>query len=281
MNLHRLLIMILALLPSSQVFATETLEWKRLPLPIQLTVGQERVIFLDHDVRVGVPADLRDQLRVQSAAGALYLRANAPFSATRLQLEDTKGGHLILIDLSAHAPSSDSETQEPIRILFAEENLASSQTAEPRSDAVAQLTPRSILLTRYAAQSLYAPLRTVEVVPGLARVPLPHRMALDSLLPGLSIVARALAAWRLDDEWVTAVLLTNGSSDERVLDPRALQGDFAAATFQHRTLGPARQSSDTTVLYLVTRGHGLAESLLPTISPIDATRQLHHGGQIP
>ncbi|WP_153549501.1 DUF3438 family protein, partial [Pseudomonas aeruginosa] len=32
--------------------------------------------------------------------------------------------------------------------------------------------------------------------------------------------------------------------------------------------------SDTTVLYLVTRGHGLAESLLPALSPIDATANL-------
>ena len=32
--------------------------------------------------------------------------------------------------------------------------------------------------------------------------------------------------------------------------------------------------SDTTVLYLVTRGHGLAESLLPALSPIDASVNL-------
>ena len=93
---------------------------------------------------------------------------------------------------------------------------------------------------------------------------------LDTLLPGMPLIARPLAAWRLDNEWVTAVLLTNPLSDERVLDPRMLQGDFVAATFQHRMLGPAHRATDTTVLYLVTRGHGLAESLLPSISLIDA-----------
>ena len=99
-------------------------------------------------------------------------------------------------------------------------------------------------------------------------------LALDTLLPTLPVHARALAAWRLEDQWVTAVRLTNTSARWLDLDPRALQGNFVAATFQHPNLGPAGTPSDTTVLYLVTRGHGLAESLLPALSPIDATANL-------
>ena len=94
------------------------------------------------------------------------------------------------------------------------------------------------------------------------------------MLPTLPVHARALAAWRLEDQWVTAVRLTNTSARWLDLDPRALQGNFVAATFQHPNLGPAGTASDTTVLYLVTRGHGLAESLLPALSPIDATVNL-------
>ena len=73
---------------------------------------------------------------------------------------------------------------------------------------------------------------------------------------------------------MTAVKLTNTSGRWLDLDPRALQGDFLAATFQHPTLGPAGRAADTTVVYLVTRGHGLAESLLPKVAPIDATANL-------
>jgi integrating conjugative element protein (TIGR03749 family) len=94
------------------------------------------------------------------------------------------------------------------------------------------------------------------------------------LLPTLPVRAQALAAWRLEDQWVTAVKLTNASGRWLDLDPRALQGDFLAATFQHPNLGPAGRAADTTVVYLVTRGHGLAESLLPKLSPIDATVNL-------
>ncbi len=93
-------------------------------------------------------------------------------------------------------------------------------------------------------------------------------------MPSLPVRATALAAWRLDDEWVTAVRLTNTTAQWLILDPRALQGDFVAATFQHSNMGPVGESSDTTVLYLVTRGHGLAASLLPALSPIDASVNL-------
>jgi integrating conjugative element protein (TIGR03749 family) len=130
------------------------------------------------------------------------------------------------------------------------------------------------VLTRYAAQNLYAPLRTVEPTPGIGRVNLRSNLTLDTLLPTLPVRAQALAAWRLEDQWVTAVQLTNTSAHWLDLDPRALQGDLLAATFQHPTLAPGGLAADTTVVYLVTRGHGLAESLLPKLAPVDATVNL-------
>ena len=44
----------LGLAPLSQ--AVEILRWERLPLSVALQVGQERVVFVDRRVRVGVPA---------------------------------------------------------------------------------------------------------------------------------------------------------------------------------------------------------------------------------
>lgn len=79
-----------------------------------------------------------------------------------------------------------------------------------------------------------------------------------------------MGAWRLDDLWVTAVKLRNTSSQPVALDPRELMGAFVTATFQHPYLGAKGDASDTTTVYLVTRGHGLAESVLPvTIGQID------------
>jgi integrating conjugative element protein (TIGR03749 family) len=217
--------------------------------------------------------------------GAIYLRASEPIPPIRLQLQDVESGALILLDIAAEPAQDGQAPLEPVRIVAAEAppkrygggaaGGADEQADAPVDESVPRReTPLPVVLTRHAAQNLYAPLRTVEPVSGIGRVNLRRDLALDTLLPTLPVHARALAAWRLEDQWVTAVRLTNTAARWLDLDPRALQGHFVAATFQHPNLGPAGTPSDTTVLYLVTRGHGLAESLLPALSPIDATVNL-------
>lgn len=269
-------------------FAEEVLRWERLPLSLPLIVGQERVIFLDHSVRAGAPAPLRERLRVQSAGGALYLRASAPFDATRLQLQDSNSGELILLDVHASTPVPGQPALEPVRIVNGEHSPRSDRdpalaTAARESTALPSSsdTPIPVVLTRYAAQSLYAPLRTVEPVTGIVPVPLPRVRSFDSVLPALPVRATALAAWRLEDYWVTAVRLSNRSDRWLDLDPRALQGDFFAASFQHHTLGPHGGPTDTTVLYLVTRAHGLTESVPPALSAVDAATHQPSAGDRP
>ena len=269
---------------ASTAQAIEILHWQRLPLAIPLVVGQERVIFIDHTVRVGVPGGVGDHLRVQSADGAIYLRANTPLPPTRLQLQDVTSGALILVDIDAAPAKAGEPALEPVRIVADDASTSpsgkpSTNTANANDSDVTKTppprdTPVPVVLTRYAAQNLYAPLRTVEPIAGITRVTVRRDLALDTLLPTLPVQARALAAWRLDDTWVTAVQLTNTATHWLDLDPRLLQGDFVAATFQHPDLGPAGQSTDTSVVYLVTQGHGLAESLLPVIAPFDAAVNL-------
>ena len=265
--------------------AVEILRWQRLPLGVPLVVGQERVVFIDRNVRVGIPDSLGARLRVQSAAGAIYLRASEPIPPSRLQLQDADTGALILIDITAEPAKAGQSPLEPLRIVEGDEvpqrnavtTKASASDDEPADSSSAvtrRATPVPVVLTRYAVQNLYAPLRTVEPVAGIGRVNLRRDLPLTTLLPTLPVRAQALAAWRLEDQWVTAVKLTNTASRWVELDPRALQGDFVAATFQHPTLGPAGRPADTTVVYLVTRGHGLVESLLPKLAPIDAAVNL-------
>jgi integrating conjugative element protein (TIGR03749 family) len=257
--------------------ATEIMRWERLPLAVPLLVGQERVVFVERNVRVGVPASLGNRLRVQSAAGTVYLRANEPIEPTRLQLQDATTGELILLDIAATSAKNGQPPLEPIRIVEPTSPAPSTDETPPRVDAPAptsEATPLPVVLTRYAAQNLYAPLRTVEALPGVRRVNLPADLSLELLLPSLPVHSKPLAAWRLEDYWVTALRLNNQINQVVVLDPRLLQGDFVTATFQHDNLGPKGASSDTTVLYLTTRGHGLAQSLLPTVSPVDAALNL-------
>ena len=268
---------------ASSASAVELLRWERLPLAVPLQVGQERVVFIDRNVRVGVPASVGTRLRVQSAAGAIYLRASEPIEPTRLQLQDADSGALILLDIVAETAKANQPPLEPVRIVEGETSpvrygdLSAAADGNAGDDASTlarpvRETPIPVALTRYAAQNLYAPLRTVEAVAGITRTTVRRNIPLASLMPTQPIRAQALAGWRLDDYRVTAVRLANTSKRWITLDPRDLQGDFATGTFQHDALGPAGTPDDTTVVYLVTKGHGLAEALLPVIGRIDARK---------
>ena len=192
-------LLILGFVPASQ--AVEILRWERLPLPVPLVVGQERVVFIDRNVRVGVPASVGDHLRVQSAGGAIYLRASEPIPPTRLQLQDVESGALILLDIAAEPAKDGQAPLEPVRIVEAEAPAkryggGAASGADEQADAPADKsvprreTPVPVVLTRHAAQNLYAPLRTVEPVAGIARVNLRRELALDTLLPTLPVRAR-------------------------------------------------------------------------------------------
>lgn len=269
------------------VQAVEILTWERLPLPVPLHVGHERVIFIDQNVRVGVPRALTDTLRIQSTGGALYLRASAPIASTRLQLQDVHTGEIILVDIAATAVD-DGPLLKPVKIVkgtrvpksYGSDHEQSNIGAEPSSPDPARVspvrreTPLPVVLTRYAAQSLYAPLRTVEPLQGVIQIKQRRDLDLTTLLPTKPVNASLLGAWQLENYFVSAIKLSNTSAQPLSLDPRELQGDFISASFQHQTLGPVGLAADTSVAYLVTRGKTLAEALPPSVSQIDASVNL-------
>ncbi|MEX0447889.1 TIGR03749 family integrating conjugative element protein [Xenorhabdus sp. SGI246] len=230
--------------------ADELMKWERIPLSISLKVGQERIIFADRNVRIGLPPSLSDKLRVQSAGGAVYLRANSAFPPTRLQLQDSENGEIILLDITA----SKTGATEPVRIVYPDEKQPFPTEKSQQQNNAKLLAPVPVALTRYAAQQLYAPLRTVEPVTGIQPVNLHLPPSITTLYPSEPIAISPLAGWRLHPHTVVALKLRNTAKRTLTLDPRALQGKFVAATFQHRWLGEAGSPEDTTVLYLVTKG---------------------------
>ncbi|EPB0512884.1 TIGR03749 family integrating conjugative element protein [Salmonella enterica subsp. enterica] len=258
MNLRPLLILLFAL----PLHAVELVKWERIPLPVALNIGQERIVFVDRNVRVGYPAALEGKLRIQSSNGTLYLLASQPFAATRLQLQDTENGELILLDVSA---SKSELIREPMRIVREEKKTPDAKpdtTPEPLPS-----TPLPVALTRYAAQMLYAPLRTVEPLPGVQPEGVRLAKTLTTLLPTLPVNAMPIGGWRLDPYHLAAIRLQNKSATRLELDPRQLQGQFYAASFQHRWLGPAGSAEDTTVLYLITRNYRPEQAILPESAP--------------
>ncbi|ECD9611732.1 TIGR03749 family integrating conjugative element protein [Salmonella enterica subsp. salamae] len=247
------------LLCNNMVTATELVQWQRLPLPVELHTGHERVIFVNRNVRVGYPAELDGKLRIQSSGGTVYLRASEDFPDSRLQLFDMDSGEMILLDVNARA----GDELEPLELRYDDtvwrnDGDTSDIADDGAPDATVQQgkynAPLPVVLTRYAAQMLYAPLRTVEPVTNISPVPVRLPATITTLLPTEPVTATPLAAWRLGEMTVTAIKLQNRSENRIDLDPRTLQGSFTAATFQHGWLGAHGTPEDTTVVYLVTNG---------------------------
>lgn len=216
--------------------------WQDIPIPVALTVGEERYLQFRAPVSVGVPGSLQALLRTQTVNGTVYLLAHSAFAETRILVRELDSGQTYLLDLSATHEAGASEA------------LIIEPRARPDHlpPAVGEAGPRThsyVSLTRFAAQQLFAPLRLVAPLPGVARIPVQSQSLL--LLPGDAIEATPLMAWRAGSLFLTAVKLRNRSSVPQVLDPRRLRGQWLTATLQHARLLPAGSPADSTAVYLI------------------------------
>jgi len=233
--------------------AARRIPWQKVPIAVQLTVGEERLVHFPGPVSVGVPATLDASLRTQTVNGTVYWRAAAPFATTRVAIRELDSGRMVLIDLQASFAPSDNV---PIRVM-----LDKPTSGEKGAEATpGPLQHDYVHLTRFAAQQLYAPARLVSALPGVVRVPLQQEAV--PLVRGGAVEASPLIAWRAGAHYVTAVKLVNRSTDPQVLDPRALRGQWLSATFQHARLLPVGDEADTTVVYLVS-AQPFAAAVLP------------------
>ncbi|MFQ0972069.1 TIGR03749 family integrating conjugative element protein [Gilliamella sp. BG3] len=234
----------------NNAIAVELITWDRTPIKITINQNDERMVILERNISVGLPGSLQDKLRVQSLGGVIYLKSNAPFTETRLMLKDLETGEIILVDLTGNGPSK--KKLETIKITTDNESEANLKKAE--ENYTEQVLPTPVLLTRYAAQNYYAPLRAIEKVPGIKQISMSLPPLLTRLVPQLPISAEPKSVWRLKNYEVVAIKLVNQSKNHVNLDARLLQGNFYSATFQHNTLGPNGDPTDTTMLYIVTKG---------------------------
>lgn len=220
----------------------QRIQWQKTPIAVGLSVGEERMVHFRGPVSVGLPATLQSVLRTQTVNGTVYLMAKAPFNSTRVMVREIEGGQTYLFDLSANTNGGQSQ---PIEVTVNETIDRENRLGETEHGAGIGY----VSLTRFAAQQLYAPLRLLSAVPGIVRVPVQQRRV--ALVPGNTVDAEALVAWRAGDLYVTAVKLTNRATEPQVLDPRILRGAWLSAAFQHSRLLPAGSDADTTAVYLV------------------------------
>jgi integrating conjugative element protein (TIGR03749 family) len=235
--------------------ATEHRVWNKVPIPVNLPVGRERLILFPVPVRIGLPPELgTDALTTQIIGGTVYWKALKPFPAQRVQIQAQASGNLYLIDLSASA----SEQSTALEIVIPEQATTPAAPGLP-GQAQVSATPAEppkpkeqdyATLVRMAAQQLYAPARLRQLPEGVRIAPVGGE-ATKLLLRGGAVEATPLAAWRSGSLHVTAVRLRNTEAQEAVLNPARLRGNWLAAAFQHAYLAGRGDLRDTSAAYLV------------------------------
>jgi len=242
-------IAVIFLLAHTVAFAdeiTERIEWKKIPIKLNLKVGRERLIHFPSPIKVGLPGRLQPLLRAQSVDGTLYLLANSLFETTRVMVREIETGRIYLFDIAA---SKEGGQTRSVQIYSAE--VESDSTAAPSGKGTHTTFPQYsyVTLTRFASQQLYSPARLLQDLPGITRIPVTRKPV--NLLHGGDIEATPLVAWRAGNLYLTALKLTNQTDQPQTLDPRNIRGIWLSAAFQHNRLLPAGDEADTTAVYLI------------------------------
>lgn len=228
---------------------------RRGPVRVLVQPGLERLVSFPGPVALHAPEGLDTLARIQIIDRTVYIKALMPFEALRLVAEDLGSGRQIPLDLVAQARPT-SPVRDPLEIVVPGLGAGAAfvAPAPTPSAAAAEGAPDEGLdmvgLTRYAAQSLYAPRRLAPARPGVRSIPV-RSTPIDGLYRGWRVRTTPIAAWRSGQLYVTAVRFDNDGREPHDLDLDDIRGRWLAATAQHRRLLPAQTEWNSTTVYLV------------------------------
>lgn len=230
--------------------------WKKIPLSIQIPIGQEKIISFPTTVQPFLPHDLLNKGALKSINndGTLYLMATTSFSnqLAEIKLNNTHGD-VILLNLSA----SKTANQDQLSILLPPSSEKQPANAsQPTGDS--QKEDQSLGgMVRWVAQQLYAPKRLLTRPNWIFRTPMQTERFV-SLYRGAVVSAMPLASWRSGDYYITAVLLRNVQRNQRVvLRHKMIRGSWIAISFfrlshlNPSVLTAARTATDSTTAIMI------------------------------
>lgn len=244
MTKFKWLFTLLSLLGSFESFAldAEHVLWDKTPIHLSLSLKEERLVHFPQAISI-IDNEAGKKITVLKIQDALYLKAKESFDNKRLLVQLMPQGEVIILNLSANEHIS---SNKPVEILLENKDEPSSNQQESANS----FDINSIILTRFAIQSLYAPQRLLVIPEGIGRIPMQTRRQI-SLIYGASMESRPIISWHGGEFYVTAVELKNLLNKEVVVDPRRMIGNWQTATFYPtNTLAP-RGKEDTTTVFLV------------------------------
>lgn len=226
----------------------ERVQFNRKPVRVALSTSTERLITFPNPVSFSMPAGIANVLAIEVIDRTAYVIAHAPFPKMRVLAEDLVTGQVVPLDLIAEATRS--KLTGDVEIFYTHEGQSG---ASPNGglSAEAEETPLDMVaLTRFAAQSIYAPRRLMPANSAVYSIPVDAK-GIPGLFRGMRTSAVPMGQWRSGDLYVAAVRVTNLEKGPIDLDLDQVRGNWIAATLQHRRLHRAGSDLDTTTVYLV------------------------------
>lgn len=283
MRSSRIALLLSAITASSVCFAETRRVYEDRPLSLAVPVKKEIRIVFPQDVNIQIPADLESKIsHLVPDSKTIYWTAKETFAPARIIATALNGGKVYVIDIAADTKntaddvriedpalahqSSEDKAKPTSRLLPSSES--ESETVADEADSAPEEKPlhdpAEVVLTRFAAQTLYAPSRLIPADSriGVASIPsIPKSFPLLQSSQGERFTIEPVGAWEGFNRYITAVLIVNQTPAFLQFDPTKVRGNFTHITAQHINIGPKGSLEDRTTLYLVSETP-FAEALL-------------------
>jgi integrating conjugative element protein (TIGR03749 family) len=260
----KLLIVLITLLNLTSVNAElRLLSFPGETIKLMLDVDQEVQLNFEKPLSsIGIPTDIKNNIKTQLIDSRIWIKATKAFKPTRVLIKSLKG-EISVFSLSATLNQQKAQ-EYPVKYNIVSERrqaYKSSSNKKNTNTATATATATKagenyIALTRFVAQSFYAPKRLIKKI-DVVRVPINTNQLITlfscskNLACNGNVSASPLASWKSSHYYISAVLLKNTTRQQIVLDPRDLLGKWKSATFHFNRLGRTNSLTDTTVVYLI------------------------------
>ncbi|CAC9507873.1 hypothetical protein [uncultured Gammaproteobacteria bacterium] len=263
----KLLIVLITLLSLSSVNAElRLLSFPGETIKLMLDVDQEVQLNFEKPLSsIGIPTDIKNNIKTQLIDSRIWIKATKAFKPTRVLVKSLKG-EISVFSLSA-TPNQQKAQEYPIKYNIVSERRQAYKSSSSSSGSDSSNNKKNtntatktgenyIALTRFVAQSFYAPKRLIKKI-DVVRVPINTKQLITlfacskNLACNGNVSASPLASWKSSHYYISAVLLKNTTRQQIVLDPRDLLGEWKSATFHFNRLGRTGSPTDTTVVYLI------------------------------
>lgn len=242
----------LFLLTSFSAMSTEILVWDKKPLSIRLEIGKERIIEFEDNIEIEMTSNVHSRLKIDAAAGVAYLTAIESFPKSRISVTLVATNERIFIDLFAIESDSNQEL-DLIKVISNDTKLEKEHQKNQHFKQSVNITIKE--LVQYASHDFFAPTRLKLNNLLIQESIINQKLNLDILFLGRSaglFDLKPLKQYRTLNYNLTAIVLTNKTSEKQMILYKDIYPNFIAVSSQHKDVGPVGSNSQSTILYLVT-----------------------------